>query len=254
MWLRSDELLTEKAADELAQADSQLTTFFSGRDFGEDILGAVTDSVQLIAAQQTFSADHPIPAIKLPSFALQFRMKNAEQTQPEMRRVFQNFIGFLSIIGAMQGQPQFDLGWEQIGDAQLVTASYLPDSDMMKSTSAPINFNFSPTVAFIDDRFIISSTTPLAKQLATPQEPAPNLNCNTAAELDTSVLETILDDNKEQLISQNMLEKGQSYEEAETEIKLLLELLRYVGNVSLDLDIRSDKLIADLEVEVRSSQ
>ncbi|MEO8271621.1 MAG: hypothetical protein ABI557_18000, partial [Aureliella sp.] len=40
MWLRAGELLTESAEDQLAQADTQLATLFSGHDFGEDILGA----------------------------------------------------------------------------------------------------------------------------------------------------------------------------------------------------------------------
>ena len=38
MWLRADDLLTEKGSDELAQANSQLSLFFAGRDFGMDIL------------------------------------------------------------------------------------------------------------------------------------------------------------------------------------------------------------------------
>lgn len=100
MWLRSGDLVSDRAVDQLAVADTTLTTFFSGRDFGEDILGALASDVQIVGTEQDFTDVLPQPAIKLPAFALQFRMKSPEQTQPELRRVFQSFIGFLNVTGA----------------------------------------------------------------------------------------------------------------------------------------------------------
>ena len=148
MWLRSGDLMTDKANDDLAQADTQLTTFFSGRDFGEDILGSLRPEIQFVAARQSFDDRHPVPAIKLPMFAFQFQMRTPEKTTAEFRRVFQSFIGFLNVVGAMQGQPQFDLGSLQSGDAMLYTATYVPEPEQAESEKAPINFNFSPTLAF----------------------------------------------------------------------------------------------------------
>ncbi len=37
----------------LAQADSTLTTLFSGKDFAEDILGVIEPHLQLVVAKQT---------------------------------------------------------------------------------------------------------------------------------------------------------------------------------------------------------
>ena len=52
--------------------------------------------------------------------------------QPELRRTFQSLIGFLNIVGAMNGQPQLDLDMEKSEAAQFVTASYLPDPDCQR--------------------------------------------------------------------------------------------------------------------------
>ena len=40
MWLRAGDLFDERMNDELAKADANLTTFFAGKDFGEDVLGS----------------------------------------------------------------------------------------------------------------------------------------------------------------------------------------------------------------------
>ncbi|HAD61408.1 MAG TPA: hypothetical protein DCG12_19385, partial [Planctomycetaceae bacterium] len=63
MWLRAPDLFTEGVNDGMAEADANLTTFFSGRDFGEDILGALTPEVSFIAARQDFTDILPTPAI-----------------------------------------------------------------------------------------------------------------------------------------------------------------------------------------------
>jgi hypothetical protein len=238
MWLRSGDLLSDQANEGIAKADTQLTTFFSGRDFAEDILGALESGVQIVGQAQDFSNILPQPATKLPAFAIQFRMKSPDETMPLFRRVFQSFVGFLNVVGAMEGQPQLDLGMETVGDAKLFTATYVAMKDQQKSTDAPINFNFSPSIAFADDRVIFSSTMHLARQLVTKpvsdssHEAQP---ANTTGMFDATTLKQILDDNRSQLVANNMLEKGHSNKAAESEIGLLLELVGMFEGLTADL-------------------
>ncbi|MEM7475277.1 MAG: hypothetical protein AAF483_09815, partial [Planctomycetota bacterium] len=63
MWLRASDLMSDKAVDELALADSQLGVFFSGKDFGEDILGALGPKIQMVVNRQNFENISPRPAI-----------------------------------------------------------------------------------------------------------------------------------------------------------------------------------------------
>ncbi len=274
-WLRAGDLMTEKANDELARADSQLTTFFSGRDFGEDILGSLEPEIQLVAVQQDFENVLPRPAIKLPAFAFQFQMRDQEETQSELRRVFQSFIGFLNVVGAMEGNPQFDLGMETSEQAQIVSATYVASKDNRGATDAAINYNFSPTVAFAGKQLIISSTTQLAKTLleplvigsgrATGEDRATTAGSdtgkaqsvtsegqrgNTVAELRAATLTAILADNRGQLVAQNMLEKGHSQEEAEGEIGVLLGLLSLLEQARLELNASSSRLALNVSLEL----
>ncbi|MCR9292575.1 MAG: hypothetical protein NXI32_07640 [bacterium] len=274
MWLRSADLMTENAVEKLAQADTQLTTFFSGKDFGEDILAALGPAVQLVAVEQDFTAMLPKPAIHLPAFALRLEMKTPQQTAPEFRRVFQSFIGFLNVVGAMNGQPQFDLSEERSEEFAMVSARYVAEKGEEAAEDAPINFNFSPSLVFGKRHMILSSTQALGRELAlqvassaSPQTNAVSSSAipaadpadtsaqadapNTIANLDASVLQTVLNDNREQLIAQNMLEKGHAREAAEGEIGLLLAIIGFFEQAQLRLDAAEDFLELKLQLNVR---
>lgn len=261
MWLRASELLTENAEEQLAQADTQLATLLSGHDFGEDILGSFGSDVRIVAQLQDFTDKLPRPAIQLPSFAFEFQMKDASESQAELRRIFQSFIGFINVTGATNGMPPFDLGMEVADDAQYYTATYVPNRDQRKNAAAPINFNFSPTIAFANDRFILSSTTDLARKLVqiqpevVPRSSADKLGStsptvNTIAVLDVVPLRAVLQANEAQLVANNMLEKGHTQEEAAAEIDLLLELAGYLQQAELSLDFNDSRMELDFELKL----
>jgi hypothetical protein len=254
MWLRAGDLFGQKVNDDLAQADSVLATLFSGRDFGEDILGAVHPEFQLIVARQAYENGTPTPAIQLPAFALATNLREPQKMQRELKRIFQSLIGFINVTGAMNGQPQFDIDMERIGEASLVTATYAPDDEQDKPTDARINFNFSPSIAFIGDQFIVSSTKGLARDLAQASNAGnePSV-ANTIVHADANVLRQLLDDNRRHLVAQNMLEEGSSKEEAEHQIGLLLDVLSYFKDAQLQLQIEDDVLRLGVALELSES-
>lgn len=258
MWLRSGDLLGDKALDQMAQADTQLTTFFSGLDFGEDILGAMGPGIQLVGKVQAYSDDAPVPAVKFPAFALQFRMKDPESKRSELRRVFQSFIGFLNVTGAQNGQPPLDLGMENVGSAQLYTATYVPNRDLADRTQAPVFFNFSPTIAFVGDHFILSSTTALARELSLVDTATEQTNvsgaANTLASVNAEIGRRALEVNRPHLVANNMLEKGHSKEAAEAEIGLLLGIVDYFDDASFSLDASDQQMQMNLTINVDTEQ
>jgi hypothetical protein len=252
MWLRAGDLFDANMNDQLAEADSNLTTLFAGRDFGEDILGSFRPEVGFLAARQSFEGVIPAPAIRLPSFALILQMKEPETMTRELRRTFQSMIGFFNVVGAMEGRPQLEMDMEQVGDAQLVTSFYIPEEDERDSDKAGILFNFSPSVGFVDDYCVISSTAGLARTLTTEDHAVQQHNANTLLNIDASVLQTVLQDNREQLVSQNMLEDGNTREEAETQIDLLLQLVGYFKSGGLSLSTTDQKLELQFNLQVNT--
>lgn len=253
MWLRAGDLYNAEINDGFAQADANLTTLFAGRDFGEDILGSFESEVGFIASKKDFSDVLPRPTIKLPAFAAVFELKEPEAMTRELRRIFQSLIGFLNIVGAMNGQSQLEMNMEKIGDhAQMVTSEYVPEEDERDSTTANIVYNFSPSVGFAGQRFVVSSSKELARELTLAKAPSPaTIEPNTEANLHASVLRDVLADNREQLIAQNMLADGNSREEAAAIIDLLLQVVDYFQDASIRLGTKDEQLEAEFKIRVQ---
>ena len=253
MWLRADDLFPENVVDGLAEADANLSLFFSGKDFGEDILGAFEPTVQIVGARQSFPQERPTPAIKLPAFAILFDMRDATTATRELRRTFTSFVGFANVTGAMEGNPALELDMPLAEGFQLVTSRFLPRDGDGQSREAPIHFNFSPTIAFAGKRCIIASTEGLARELAAAGEQA-SAAVNTAAGLNFPVLKELLADNESHLVSRNMLEEGHTREEAERQIELLLELVGVLQDFSLQLTTDEGRLGLDVELQLRGER
>lgn len=252
MWLRAGDLFDERMNDELAKADANLTTFFAGKDFGEDILGSFSPYLQLVVNRQDFADVFPKPAIRLPSFALTGYLENADETKTELRRTFQSLIGFLNVIGAMNGNPQLDQDVELHGDHKIYTASFVPEPADKKSERAKIQFNFSPSLAFAGDRFILASTNQLAKELAdasTGKRGEKRSASNTEMRLNAKNLGVALNDNREQLIANNMISDGHTREEAERQIGILMEVLAQFRGASFDLKTTDGQMKIELAIE-----
>jgi hypothetical protein len=247
MWLRAGDLFSEQINDRMAEAESNLGTIFAGRDFGEEVLGAFEPGMLLLAARQDFTRITPVPAIRLPSFALLLTLKDPATMRPELRRIFQSVIGFGNIVGAQQGQPQLELDMQKLGDADLVSARYLPP----KPTAAgpvPIVYNFSPTAAFQGNRFILASSTQLAEALLkAPVKDAPP--ANLATDVNIPLLGNVLSDNRDSIVSGNMLSKGQTREEADAELNLLLQLLSEFQGISARLTPSSESLQLEFNLQ-----
>ena len=255
MWLRAGDLLDEQANEEVAKADSGLSTLFSGKDFGEDILGSFGPEVRVVVVRQEFAEGQPAPAIKLPAFGLVADLKDPAKMQPELRRTFQNLVGFFNVVGAMNGQPQLELATEKSDSTDLVTASHLSDTDADDPLRLRINYNFSPSIAFANGRFALTTTRTLAHAVATAdatrEQPGDAQRVvNTDAVLHFDALREVFADNREQLIAQNMIEEGHSRDEAEQAIGVLLELVAWFDELALRLDTTPSQLQATLELSL----
>lgn len=255
MWLRAGDLFDERMNDELAKADANLTTFFAGKDFGEDVLGSFGPAMQILVNRQNFEDALPKPALRLPSFGLAGHLENADETRTELRRTFQSMVGFLNVIGAMQGNPQLDQDIDIYRNNKIYTASFIPEPDEKESDRARIQFNFSPSLAFAEDRFFIASTKQLAKDLvdaALAEQTTRGQSSNTAIKLNAKTLGEALDDNRDQLVAQNMIKKGQTREESQNEIGMLLELLDLFEGVSFDVKTIGGELKLELSIQTKN--
>jgi hypothetical protein len=241
MWQARDELFDEGTRAGLAQADSNLGLFFSGRDFGTEVLGQLSPRFQLVAARQTFSPDQPQPAVKLPALALVLELKQPDEFADELLAAYQSLLGLLNLQAAQEGRPKLLLASEEYRGVSISKATYLAAADTDK-TAAPNYFNASPACARVGSRFVLSSTLELAKSLVDslldPAAAAPDSSSaadNVFLEINVPQGAAVLEDNRSSLVSQNMLSEGHSREQAEQQVGLLLDVLRLLGTARLRL-------------------
>lgn len=237
LWLARDNLFNETMVAQLAQANTQLGLFFSGRDFGPEVLGELAAPVQLVVARQEYASDTPVPALKLPAFALVLKLKHPDDFSPELLMTYQKTIGIANLTGGQQGKPQLLLSTEEYQGTTISKAAYLRDAKVAKE-NAPPHYNVSPACARIGDHFVLGSTVGLVRQLVDALQAGrsgKSLQDNTALTIDAAPLAAILGDNKELLITQNMLKEGHSRAEAETAVATVLAALGQVDRLLLRL-------------------
>ncbi len=256
LWRHAPDLFDEGINAKFAEAESNLTTFFAGRNFRDDILGNLEPGVQIVVARQEFPQDGVTPAIKLPAVAAVFRMKQPEETARIFKVTFQSAVGFLNVVGAMNGADPLDLNSDKIGDSLVVSSVYLPPTDAKAREEAALHFNASPTAAFVGDRFILASAKPLAVELVehVKKDAVAGERLNTTARLDGAVGLAALAENRGPLIAQNMLEKGHDRAAAEQEIDRVLGALRVLKSSSLDLAVEGSKLKLTVSVELAGAK
>lgn len=236
MWRRRDQLFDEAARTQLTQADTVLGLLFSNRDFGSQVLGELQPGSRFVVARQAFVNGAPVPAVKLPAFAAVLELKNPDRFSTSLVAAFQALIGFVNVNAVQTGKPTLLQQSAEYRGSTLYQASYLPPDE--PSPAADLIYNFSPTCAVVKNHFIVASTTELARQLIDELQRDESSRCtadNVRVVLNLEQLAAILAENERTLVTQNMLEKGNTRAEAEGEIAMVLRVLRAMGNAQLRL-------------------
>lgn len=252
LWRHAPDLFDEGINAKFAEAEGTLKTLFGGRDFRDEILGNIEPGMQLVAARQQFPQAGITPAIKLPAGAMVVRMKKPAETAKQFGITFKSLIGFLNVVGGMNGLDPLDLNMEKVGDAQVIFAEYLPPEKLEARSEAALHYNASPTVAFIGEHFILASSKPLALELVEllQTKPTATKDVNTSMLLDGQVLHTMLTDNHGPLVAQNMLQKGHDQAAAEKEIDLLMHALQSLEGAAVSLDSGNQMLRLSVELKL----
>jgi hypothetical protein len=252
LWEARAELFPPEVVQGLAKLDGVAGQFFGGRDFGTGVLGALGDDWRLVVARQDHARLKPVPAMKLPAFALVVDLKPDDDFSQRLKVAFQSFVGLANLGGAQSKSPPLELGSETFEEVTISTARYmLPKAP--PDTTEPVHprHNFSPSVAQVENHFILSSSVGLARDLIHAlKSPAKPQDATLMAEADGPELADLLELNKSRLVMQNMLEKGHDKVQAEREIDGLTQLVRHLGHARLSVQDGAEALRLNLTFDL----
>jgi hypothetical protein len=258
LWQVREELLPPEALQNLAQLDSFAGTFFGGREFGDSVLEPLGNHWQLVVADQDHEAMDPLPELKLPAFAL---VVGLDPDRPEfaqrLRVAFQSFLGLVNLGAAETGAPPLMLGSESYRDQTISLATFMPPPPAEDDQEAPAEVhyrhNFSPSIAELEGRFILSSSVGLTRSLIDAIQAEPDVETIDATlfmTADGPALANLVRLNRERLILQNMLEQGNDRAAAERDVTVLATLLQYLGQGTMRLVDTPDHSSLSLEFQL----
>ncbi len=251
-YTAKDELFPERTSG-LIFFENMMGIFFSGRDLTEEVFAEMQPDVRLVVAEQTYDPSIGDPSVQLPQFAMVFHVRDAEEFGVVFEEAWQKAVGLVNFTRGQQGLPGLIIDRVVHNETKFTVGYFAAPSE--KEEQIPIRYNLRPAVARVDEYVILSSTDGLAKDLidSLKQEETDSTKSpgyHSVAQIDGLQLASILTANKEHLIRQNMLEKGQSREQAEGEINLMTTVLKLLGQARLNLGGTSGQPIATLVLDL----
>ena len=232
IWEVRNDLFPPQVVQGLAQLDTFAGQYFGGRDFGSGVLGAIGPDWRIVVAEQDYSQIKPVPDTKLPAFALVIDLKpDDDEFAQRLKVAYQSFIGLANLGGRRRSRPPLELGPEVVDGVTIATSHFMA-ANAAPGAQEPVHQrqNYSPSAAQVDNHFIISSSLGLTKDLIPVlRKPAKETDVTAIIEADGPTLAHLLGMNRQRLVTQYMLEKGNDKATASGQIDLLLNLLQYAG-------------------------
>lgn len=258
-WENREALLVPKAAGGLIEFANTMSIFFGGRNFQDEVLPELGSTITLVARNQEYSNLREKPQPAIPGFAAVFELKSAKEFGDSMVAAFYTVVG---IINADMAQKKKEGGMAMIPKPMKVA-----DVDMHavsltgpKDVKPGMLHNFTPSLAIVGSRVILSSSAELTKILVEelPRETPKDAAKKTAATgsvkgrdalfIDGQAAHAILAQNRESLVADSMLKKGSGREEADRELDSILEALKYVRGLSLESGLEGNAVHWKLEL------
>ncbi|MEE9393821.1 MAG: hypothetical protein V3W41_15075 [Planctomycetota bacterium] len=228
-WRRRHELVPEAGTQELAEFTQGMNVFFSGFPFA-DVLAATKPGLELII-EDCQSGPSARPDIKLPGFALVFDTKFDDKVRDRFRVAFQTAIGIVNAGAAEEGrQPMLQFS-KDVQGTQILAARFLDDP---RDGRSGVSYNIVPAMAFVGSRLIVATSVELTERLVVRlKKTRQRSETGDLMMIRGKRLDAILNLNHEALVDQQLLEGAASDEEAESNIKGLLGIVREFGDLVL---------------------
>ncbi len=251
-YAAKDELFPERTSG-LIFFENMMGIFFTGRDLTEEVWAETQPELRIVVAEQDYDPSIGTPRVHIPSFAAIFRMRNPQTFSQVAEEAWQKALGLINFTRGQQALPGLLIDKDFHADKKFSYA-YFSSLDEESKVNLESRYNFRPSIVTLDEYLVLSSTDGLAKDLidslqkekAASVTPIPNTH--SMVEVDAKQLTSILEANKENIIRQNMLEKGHTKEQAESEIGMLFSVIQNFEGATLQVGNQDGQLKANLNI------
>ena len=256
-WEKREELLTSKAAGDLIEFSNVMNIVFGPRSFQDEVLPDLGPTIAIVSRNQEYKGLSGTPQPAIPGFAAIFQLKNVEESRDSMAAAFNSIVSIINLDRAqkktMDGMSML-AKIENVGEVEMHTVAFNTRSKA-KDQKPGLLHNFTPSLAVVGSRVVLSSSAELTRILIEELSSVPESKTGAGKAPDTIAIDgpavrSILEANKEVYVADQMVKKGISKPQAEEELKLLQSVLQQLrdlriqssrqdGAMSLDLKLRT---------------
>jgi len=253
-YAAKDDLFPERTSG-LIFFENMMGIFFSGRDLTNEVLAETRPEIRFVVAEQQYDPEIGTPITKLPAFAAILRLRNPDDFDEVVEEAWQKAIGLVNFTRGQQAMPGLIIDRPVHAQTKL-TLAYFSTAGIEDKTKLDQRFNIRPTLAMPGGYVIFSSTDGLARDLVDAlnkeikQEDKPLVKTHSLLEIDGGQLASILQANRQALVRGDMVKKGNTQEQAEAGIDMLITLARFVKHIELSIGINEDLTQARLKINL----
>lgn len=253
-YAAKDDLFPERTSG-LIFFENMMGIFFSGRDLTNEVLAETRPEIRLVVAEQKYDPEIGTPMTKLPAFAAILRLRNPEDFDEVVEEAWQKAIGLVNFTRGQQAMPGLIID-RPVHDQTKLTLAYFSTAGIEDKTRLDQRFNIRPTLAMPSGYVIFSSTDGLARDLVdaldqeSKQGGKPLAQTHSMVEIEGGQLASILKANYQVLVRGDMVKKGNTQEQAEAGIDMLVALARFVRHAELSIGMNEALTQARLEINL----
>jgi len=254
-YAAKDKLFPERTSG-LIFFENMMGIFFTGRDLTQEVLAETGPKIRLVLAEQKYDPAAGKPALQLPAFALVLPMKNPKKFSPVVEEAWQKAIGLVNFTRGQNAEPGLLIDRPVYRKTKYTIAAFTPPSAAEAQKDVDMRFNFRPTLAMPGNHVIFSSTDSLARDIIdalakeATKPPKPLAGVHSTLEINGTQVASILQANRKNLVRQNMVEKGHTQKQAESEVDVLSAAIKTVSRVVLSIGTDKGRSKISLEVHL----
>jgi hypothetical protein len=253
-YAAKDDLFPERTS-QLIFFENMMGIFFSGRNLTDEVLIETRPHMRFVVAEQEYDPAIGTPQVRIPAFAMILQLRDQEQFDEVVEEAWQKAVGLINFTRGQQAMPGLIID-RPIHNGSKFTVAYFSTAGLKEKTNLNTRFNFRPSLAMPGDYLVLSSSDGLARNLIDAQKKEaaqsvkPLAGKHTLAELDGGQLSSILQSNYDNLVRKNMIDKGNTQQDAEASIDLFVALTKLVKHLGLSVGTQDRLTEAQLKVEL----
>jgi len=246
-WTERKTLFGENEVKELEKTDNDSGKVVSAFRLSKIVSNAGTYH-RFVAVSNAKTPYKRKPGQPLPAFAVITEARNPDEFAQSVEAGARGLALFIGFDYGLKMHEEKYKGCDMI-------AYRIPEDKERKDDPTDLRFAFEPTYVRVGDQFVVSSTMDLAKELVDLlQEEKKSKKTGVAASSQVKFYgpgaAKFLEANEDQIITQSILERAITIDEARKDVKALVDLLRNSSGASTSTEYLKDEFRFDIRLKL----